>query len=130
MVVPEIELGHVAMQVLLAAMLIDALHAALEDAVEAFNRIGMDGAAHILACAVANVIMLGEELAEMRVLAGFIGHDMGARGDIRLDDRQQIGRGGAAHMERPAALAALYQRHDGVLMGITALLRHALSSGR
>ena len=35
------------MQMLLAAMLIDALHAALEDRKEAFNRVGVDDAASV-----------------------------------------------------------------------------------
>jgi hypothetical protein len=37
MVVPEIKLGYVALKVVMAAMLIDALHAALEDREEAFD---------------------------------------------------------------------------------------------
>jgi hypothetical protein len=40
--VAEIELSNVAVRVLLAAMLIDALHATLEHRVEAFNGIRVD----------------------------------------------------------------------------------------
>src|SRR5205809_429840 len=41
-VVAELELRHVTMQVLLVAMLINALHPALEQAKETLNRVGMD----------------------------------------------------------------------------------------
>src|ERR1700681_1766461 len=40
--IPEIEFRQVAVQVLLGAMLIHALHATLEDRIEAFDRIGGD----------------------------------------------------------------------------------------
>ena len=40
--ITEIELRHVAVKVLLGAVLIDALHAALEDREEAFNRVRVD----------------------------------------------------------------------------------------
>jgi hypothetical protein len=39
--VAEIEFRQIAMQMLLAAMLIDAFHAALKDRKEAFRRIGV-----------------------------------------------------------------------------------------
>ena len=47
-VVAEVKFREVAVQMLFGAMLIDALHAALEDAEIAFNRVGVDGAAHVL----------------------------------------------------------------------------------
>ena len=40
--VPEIKLGQIAVKMLLAAMLIDADHAALENAVIAFDGVGVD----------------------------------------------------------------------------------------
>src|SRR6266849_6422874 len=43
MVVAEVELGEVAVQVIVRAVLIDALHAALEDREEAFDGIGVNG---------------------------------------------------------------------------------------
>ena len=46
-VVAEIKLGQIAVQCFFAAMLIDALHAALEDREVAFNRVGVDVAAHV-----------------------------------------------------------------------------------
>ena len=47
-VVPEIELGEVAVQVLLAAMLANALHAPLEDRVVALDRARVDVTATLL----------------------------------------------------------------------------------
>lgn len=44
-VIPEVELRSVAVKVLLAAVLVNTLHAPLEDAVEAFNRVRVDAAA-------------------------------------------------------------------------------------
>ena len=50
--IPKIELGKVAVQVLLAAVLIDSLHAALEDGEVALGGLRVDDAAHGLAFAV------------------------------------------------------------------------------
>ena len=60
----------------------------------------MDRAAPVFTLAVSDVIMFGEMLAHMRVLASFIGHDVRATAHMRLDDRQQIGSGGSFNVER------------------------------
>ena len=57
--VSEIELGHIAMQVALCAVLVDALHAALEDAEEAFDRVRVDLATALLAATVVDVLVVG-----------------------------------------------------------------------
>jgi hypothetical protein len=44
-VVPEIELGEIPVKVLLGTMLVDADHAALEDRKDAFDGVGVNGAA-------------------------------------------------------------------------------------
>src|SRR5665213_155498 len=56
--VAKIELGNVTVQMLFSAMLVDALHAALEYAVEALGGVGVHVATAVLAPAVANEIML------------------------------------------------------------------------
>ena len=48
-VIAEIELSEIAMQMSFAAMLVHALHAALEDREEAFDGVGMDFAANVFA---------------------------------------------------------------------------------
>jgi hypothetical protein len=45
--IPEIEFAQVSVQMLFGAMLIDALHAALEDGIETFNRVRVDLAANV-----------------------------------------------------------------------------------
>jgi hypothetical protein len=45
--IAEIEFGKIAVQMLFAAMLVDALHAAFEDRIVAFNCVGMDDPTHV-----------------------------------------------------------------------------------
>lgn len=62
-VIAELELAYVAVQVLLLAVLIDALHAALKDRERTFNRVRVDGRVRIidaLAWAVASEAMRSE----------------------------------------------------------------------
>lgn len=47
-IVAEVKFRQIAVKVLLGAMLIDALHAAFEDAEIAFNRVGMNRATNVL----------------------------------------------------------------------------------
>ena len=47
-IVPEIKFREIAMQVLLATMLVNALHSPFEDRKHAFNRIGVNVTANIL----------------------------------------------------------------------------------
>ena len=81
-VIAELELCGVAVQVLLVAVLIDALHAALEDAEIAFNRVRVDNATAILALAVRGEIVVCELAAKERVLLCLVGIDRGFLGDI------------------------------------------------
>jgi hypothetical protein len=63
--VTEIELGEITVQVSLAAMLIDAFHAAFKDAVKAFNSVGMNFAANIFIGLMADALMAREVIAQM-----------------------------------------------------------------
>ena len=56
-VVAEVEFGQIAVQVFTAAMLINAVHAALEDTEKAFNGIGTGIAPHPLVLAVVHAFM-------------------------------------------------------------------------
>jgi hypothetical protein len=47
------------MKVLLAAMLVDALHAALEDREVAFNRVGVHSTDNVLLASMANHAVIG-----------------------------------------------------------------------
>lgn len=53
------------MQVLLATVLIDALHAALENREEAFNRIRVDRAASLLPCGAVHRFVRSELFASL-----------------------------------------------------------------
>ena len=77
--VAEIELCQIALQMLLAAMLVDATHPALEDRKEAFDRIGMDAAASVLAALVVDAQVVGEFLAGGLVPARLIGEEVTLR---------------------------------------------------
>jgi len=70
--VAEIKFRDIAVKVLLLAMLIDALHAALEHAVIALDRVRMHVAAHVFFLAVVDAFMAGEVLAEVVILASFV----------------------------------------------------------
>ena len=67
---------------LLGAMLVNALHAPLEDGEVAFESVGVDVAAHVLALDVANHAMLGKLVLQVGVLAGLIGHNARLAGDF------------------------------------------------
>ena len=67
-VVPEIELGRVAVQMLLAAVVVDAPHAALEDREKAFDRVRMGLTACPFVGAVVRLqLMPGEARTDRRV---------------------------------------------------------------
>ena len=125
MSVTEIKLGKVAMQVLLAAMLIGAFHPAFEDRKEAFNRVRVNVAAHILVCAVADKIMACEISVDAAIVISLIGDHAGFLGDVFAQDRfdgegfKIVNNDGASaargavnkaqdfHLVRPAASARL-----------------------
>lgn len=124
--VAEIKLRNVTVQVLLRAVLVDALHAALEHAVEPLDRVRVRLAPAIFTSAVTDEIMLSEVLAQGSVLPSLVGHDACAGKDVRLDDRHQVSRLRAVHMERPSRAATLHQRQNCVLVGKAALDRGTL----
>ena len=73
MIVAEVILGKVAMQVLLAAMLIDALHAALEETEIAFDRVGRYIATGIFLDGVFDRFVGGKVLSGTMIQVAFIG---------------------------------------------------------
>ena len=63
-------------------MLIHAIHAALEDAEEAFNRVPVCIAAHIFLRAVIDALVIREVLTDLRVLSRFVSHQSGGIGYV------------------------------------------------
>lgn len=123
-VIPEVKFRDVAVQMMLRAMLVDADHAALENAVVAFDRVGVDEAiSDVFASTVAGEVVPGKALAEGGILHRFVGHDVGGGRDVRFDDREQIGASGATDMEATdnrASRATLNQGQNGVFVAIPA----------
>jgi hypothetical protein len=105
-------------------MLIDAFHAAFEDAVEALKRVCVNLAAAVFASAVIDIFMARKIIAQMRVLAGFVCHDRGFFRDVGAKDRHQMSGGRTFNMKAANLAAALDKRQDRVLVCIAAMLRH------
>src|SRR5262245_33091044 len=76
-VVAEVVFRQIAVKVLLAAMLVDALHAALEDREITLDRVRGDGAAHVFLGGVVDRFVASEILVEAAMPTRFIGHDGG-----------------------------------------------------
>lgn len=77
-VIPKLELCQIAMQVRLAAMLIDALHAAFEDAEIAFDRVAVDGGQLIIDVWTAAVIgraVRRKVLGDAAIDVALVGHN-------------------------------------------------------
>ena len=104
-----------------AAMLVNAFHAAFENAVVAFNRIRVDRAAHIFIRFVTDALMAREVIPELGIMAAFIGHHRGFFRNIGLDDRDYIGRAGSLDMERANLPAiAVNERKHRILVAVAA----------
>jgi hypothetical protein len=98
--IAEIKFAQIAMQMLFAAMLIDAFHATFEHAVEILDGVGMNRPAHIFIRFVTDALMAREMIAELGIMTAFVGHHRGFFRNVGLDDRDYIGRAGSLDMER------------------------------
>lgn len=85
-IVSEVELREITVEVLLGAMLIDALYAPLEDREVAFDRVRVDLAASVFASRVLHGRMLGEVTASLAVQAALVSEEPGVASDVRLYD--------------------------------------------
>jgi hypothetical protein len=106
MAVPEIELGKVTVQVLLAAMLVDAFHAALEYRIEAFNGIGVNDAAHIFLSRKVDGLVHPEFLVQPAVCFPFIAHDESFFRDVGPNDWKELAGSGALYVEASDAVTS------------------------
>src|SRR5258708_678475 len=90
--IAEIEFGKIAVQVVVAAMLIDTFHTAFEDREEALDGVGMHGpifARNVLAKHMTGEAVIREMQAQIFVLSRIISHYARARVDVRLQDGKQ-----------------------------------------
>jgi len=116
--IAEIELGSVAVQMFFAAMLVDAFHAAFENRIVAFDGVGMDFAATVLARIVVDRIVGGDIENATAVVRGTVGHQSRFLRHVRADDAF----GGIAtsvfDLERACLAIALHKGHDDHLVTV------------
>src|SRR5438552_5067065 len=91
-VVPEIELGEVAVKVRLANVEIAAVNPALQNRKEILGGVGVGVASHVFVLAVRDSFMAGEQAADMPVVVRLVGAEVAREIDVLDDDRAQ-GRG-------------------------------------
>src|SRR6185437_7731722 len=148
-VMAEVKLRKIAVQMLFAAMLVDAEHAAFEHTEIAFNRVGGDDrrlnnglaiwadfvsdlvpVTDVLILLVVDRIVLRELGTEFYVNLGLIGHQMRFFGDVGAYDRRNLVHGSFRRMEAAnLSGVAIKQRKDCVLMSCArALLRYTLQA--
>ena len=113
--VAELELRQIAVQMLLAAMLLHAAHPAFEDAESAFNGVRGDVAAHVFLVIVMHRAMLRKLTAYALIHPRFVGHQAGFTRKIGKHDRLDF-RSGLFDMDKAAATAvAIDQAEDSLL---------------
>ena len=130
--ITKIEFGKVAMQMLFAAMLVDTLHAALENRIAAFNGVGVDDPTHVFSDAVIDGLVHPIFFSERAVTLPIIVDDESFLGNVGSDDREQLTAGSSFNMKAAHGAAAGDQRQDGVLVGTSAargrLNRHSFDA--
>src|SRR6266404_9195878 len=128
-VVTEVELREIAVQMLTVAMLVRASHAALEDTEEAFNRVRVSIAAHVLARAVVYGLMVRKLLADLAIVKRAVSHETRIRRDVlferALDARKEL----AGDVSGTNLAAPLNQCEHGFLVAVpTALVASRLTA--
>ena len=130
--VAEIELGKIAVKVFLAAMLVDAHHAAFEYAVIALDGVSMHfgsglavGVALFLAPMV-NRVVPRKFIAELSIATGLIGHNVSFAVQICANDWHNVVFLDALDMEGTGRAATLHKGKDRVLVASAALDLKAL----
>jgi hypothetical protein len=121
------------MQMALFAVLIDALHPALEHGIEALDGIGGDElvafASHVFVLGVVDGVVAGELGADLWIPSGLIGHDLRFARDVGENDGLKLGDGGSGDMEGTGFAAALDQGQRDIPVAAAATL-DVLSLGR
>ena len=127
---PELVFGQIAVKVLFPTMLINTLHAGLEDAGLAFHGVAVDASilkVHILAATVACGAVGAEELTNVATAAVFIGHNARFLGDVLHNQRHESLRVYIVN-HHSASLAAIAVDQSKILHLVmeSAALRNAL----
>jgi hypothetical protein len=119
-VVAEIKLIEIALQVLLAAMLVHASHAALEDGEEAFNRVRVRTVANVFVPDMLHDLMRSEVLADILIELALIGMQFGLRVGVAHKDLFNRRNVRAIDTEH-AGLAAAHQTDNRLVVAFFAL---------
>jgi hypothetical protein len=103
-VVPEIELGRVAMQMRFADVEIATIDAAFEDREEVLDRVGVpEGSPHVLLRGVVDRAVPSELASDRPIDCGIVGHQIARFVDVRDDDRLEDRGGNVRNVEMEAA---------------------------
>ena len=115
-VVPEIELGRVAMQVRLADVEVAAVDPALEDREVVFGGVGVPKrTTHVFLRGVINGTVPRELAADRPIDRAFVGHQVAGLVHVGENDRLQGLRGDIRNVEATDTAIALNQRQHGSL---------------
>lgn len=111
MIVAEIELRQIAVQMLLAAMLIDALHALLKQTEIALGAIGVHVATNVFLGAMRNCFVGRKLRADFRVKAAFVRMQARLLGDVLANvgplRRNRANRAVVNSQQQPLALPVI-----------------------
>gem|GEM_PF-5387169 len=116
----KVELGRVALQVLLADAMEGAIQATLEHREGRLHRIGGYVATGVLLKGVVHNLVRREVRADLLVHASLIRHQARLLGDLRIHDRTQSLRVHVRKVVRALLAAALDQRHNFHLVVVSA----------
>ena len=114
-VVPEIKLGEIAMKMLFADVLINAIDTTLQDREEVFCGVGGCVAAHVLISRVIDSAVAGEPLANLPIHSAFVGPQVRGFVDTGFQDRPQVRGIHLRYVARTDTAIAFNQRYNRLL---------------
>src|SRR5208282_1003089 len=109
------ELIHVAMQMLLGNLMVNAIHSALEHSPDAFNAVRADAVLAVLSGSVVDAIVAEEQTIKANVASGFIAENRRADFNVGVNSTLDGCRVGRVHGHRHGASAALPDAQHGSL---------------
>jgi hypothetical protein len=112
--IAKVELSKVTVQVLFAAMLVDAGHATLENRIVTFNGIGVDDPTHIFISRMVDGLVHPKFLAETLIGAQLVSHHERFFRDVSANDGHQLRVCNAIHMKAARFAATSDESHCDV----------------
>src|SRR5208282_4732983 len=116
----ERELIHIAMQMLLRDLMVNAIHSALENSPDAFNAVRAHAVLGVDSRRVINGFMAKEQTVKADIPSRLIRKDRGTYFDVGMDSRLQRSHVRSLNRHRYGASAALSEAHNGSLAHGTA----------